>query len=362
MKRKTKAQPLSKPDIKEQTKVATSTKVEANDVKNPVEPESYKSSRANKFEYKVSVKKPVALENDSDSESEVKAPAKNAPVQSKKLAKEESSEDDSESEEEVKPVKEAPVKPAKITKMVESPGEDSVNEEENKPKVQSIPAAKELSDEDGEYTLNKMWAKVYIEHAVVSKAKPLYDIKNKNPSGVALFIFPTKESAQAYSEDVSNFMLDGRLLTSKLSDIIRDNNKSPKYEFSKTRGNREGEPIGKNNIGSEKHTVFVGNLGFKTNENSVKKFFAECGNVIDVRIDKSEGGKSKGYCHVDFKSAESLEKAKSKAGQSLDGRAIRVEPCNPRRGGGSGDPGGREYLGTVRGSSNPINKAKRQEP
>lgn len=43
-------------------------------------------------------------------------------------------------------------------------------------------------------------------------------------------------------------------------------------------------------------TVFVGNLSWNADENMLREAFAECGNVIDVRISKDrETGQSKGY-------------------------------------------------------------------
>jgi nucleolin len=85
---------------------------------------------------------------------------------------------------------------------------------------------------------------------------------------------------------------------------------------------------------TEKFTVFVGNLGFKTSENTIKTFFDECGNVIAVRIAKDrETGRSRGFCHVDFDAQEAVEKAKAKSGQQLDGRDVRVDESLPKESG-----------------------------
>jgi len=90
--------------------------------------------------------------------------------------------------------------------------------------------------------------------------------------------------------------------------------------------------------GSEKFTCFVGNLGYRTTERTIKDFFRDCGHVVDVRIAQQDG-KSKGFCHVDFDSRDGLEKALGKQGSELDGRQIKIDESKPR---GEGSRGGRD--------------------
>jgi len=117
----------------------------------------------------------------------------------------------------------------------------------------------------------------------------------------------------------------------------------------------QGGQSQKSNYQGEKFTIFVGNLSFKSNENSVKKFFSSCGNVVDCRIAKNEEGKMKGFAHVDFDSAEAVESAKKLAGTQLDGREVRVDASTPKQGGGSrgGARGGRGGFRGGRGGANP---------
>jgi len=62
-------------------------------------------------------------------------------------------------------------------------------------------------------------------------------------------------------------------------------------------------------------TIFVGNLSFKTDENSLRTFFSSCGEVVGVRVKKDDDGnvniiiimkKSKGFGHVDFSCKEDV--------------------------------------------------------
>jgi len=111
--------------------------------------------------------------------------------------------------------------------------------------------------------------------------------------------------------------------------------------------------------GGPKFTAFVGNLGFKTSERTIREFFRDCGKVTDIRIAQHPDGKSKGFCHVDFDSQESLDHAlESKAGKELDGRDIKLDASKGFSGerrssgfGGGDRRGGRGGRGGGRGGS-----------
>ena len=124
------------------------------------------------------------------------------------------------------------------------------------------------------------------------------------------------------------------------------NNNRGSYGNNNGNSGGYGGNSGGNSSSRSEHTVFVGNLGFKTNENSIRKFFSSVGNVLSVRIAKSEDGRSKGFCHVDLDSAEAVQKAKSLHDQDLDGRNVRVDASEPRKGGNDrGGFGGNDRRG-----------------
>jgi len=86
----------------------------------------------------------------------------------------------------------------------------------------------------------------------------------------------------------------------------------------------------------------MGNLSFKTNEDSIRDFFKDCGKVSDVRIAKTPEGKMKGFCHVEFEDGEAASNAVKKNGEELDDRQIRVDmsrPQGPKSFGGGGSRG-----------------------
>jgi len=79
-----------------------------------------------------------------------------------------------------------------------------------------------------------------------------------------------------------------------------------------------------NQTNPQTNTLFVGGLSYYSTEETIKEFFEECGEVVDVRIAFSEG-RSRGFCHVEFDSVESASKAMKKNGENLDGRTLRLD-------------------------------------
>lgn len=88
-------------------------------------------------------------------------------------------------------------------------------------------------------------------------------------------------------------------------------------------------------------TVFVGNLSFQIDEDTLREAFAECGEITNVRFaEDRETGEFRGFGHVEFAETESTDKALGMAGSDIMGRACRVDYANDRRAGG-GEGGGR---------------------
>ena len=74
-----------------------------------------------------------------------------------------------------------------------------------------------------------------------------------------------------------------------------------------------------------KDTVFVGNVSFNTDKNSLENVFSQCGNIIEVSIPVDrETRRPRGFAFVKFDSEEGAQKALSLDGQLVDGRNIKV--------------------------------------
>jgi len=92
--------------------------------------------------------------------------------------------------------------------------------------------------------------------------------------------------------------------------------------------------------------LYVGNLSFDATSDSVRKAFAEIGEVTDVHVATDrETGRSRGFAFVTMASAQQAADAISRMnGAMLDGRPLRVNEAEERRGGrsfGGGGGGGR---------------------
>lgn len=90
--------------------------------------------------------------------------------------------------------------------------------------------------------------------------------------------------------------------------------------------------------------IYVGNLSYRNDEESLKELFGEIGEVQSVKIITDETGRSKGFGFVEMTSDENADKAIATLnGASFGGRNLVVNEARPqaergRTGGGPGKP------------------------
>lgn len=98
--------------------------------------------------------------------------------------------------------------------------------------------------------------------------------------------------------------------------------------------------------------LFVGNLAYTTNDDSLNAFFAQIGPVVSARvITEPSGGRSKGFGFVEFENDEDNQKAVDQLnGKDLDGRAITVSLARPKEDRPRRDNGDRGFNGGGGGS------------
>ena len=87
--------------------------------------------------------------------------------------------------------------------------------------------------------------------------------------------------------------------------------------------------------------LFIGGLNWETDDAGLRAAFEVHGRIEDVKvISDRETGRSRGFGFVTFQSPLDAEKARQKMdGAELEGRRIRVDIAEDRRGGGgSGGP------------------------
>ncbi len=78
--------------------------------------------------------------------------------------------------------------------------------------------------------------------------------------------------------------------------------------------------------------LYVGNLSYDTNEESLRRAFAKAGTVVSVDIIKDrDTGRTKGFAFVTMNNQEEAENAiKLWNGKTLDNREIKVNIARPR--------------------------------
>lgn len=91
--------------------------------------------------------------------------------------------------------------------------------------------------------------------------------------------------------------------------------------------------------------LYVGNLSYRTTENTLRTLFAEFGEVQSVNvITDRETGRSKGFGFVEMDSEQAAAAATAALnGKMVDDREIRVDKAKPQadRGGDRRQQGGR---------------------
>ncbi|KAJ3835530.1 hypothetical protein F5878DRAFT_587943 [Lentinula raphanica] len=130
--------------------------------------------------------------------------------------------------------------------------------------------------------------------------------------------------------------IDGRPI--KVDKSTPPNKDTAREKRAKTFGDQTSPPS---------QTLFVGNLSFSANEDSVWEFFNEYG-VKNVRLPTDrDTGKPKGFGYVEFDDMDGAKKAfEALNGQELDGRSVRLDFSQPRdSSGGGGGRGGRGGFG-----------------
>ncbi len=90
--------------------------------------------------------------------------------------------------------------------------------------------------------------------------------------------------------------------------------------------------------------LYVGNLSFNANQDSVRAAFAPFGEVTDIHVvSDRETGQSRGFGFVTMGTSEAAQKAiREMNGALMDGRPLKVNEAEERqnRGGGGGGGGG----------------------
>lgn len=82
----------------------------------------------------------------------------------------------------------------------------------------------------------------------------------------------------------------------------------------------------------EKNKLYVGNLSYGTNDESLGQLFAEFGEVVEAKVITDKfSGRSKGFGFVTMKDEETAKKAIDAVnGKEIEGRSIVVNVSRPK--------------------------------
>lgn len=161
-------------------------------------------------------------------------------------------------------------------------------------------------------------ANIFNEAGVVEIAEVIYNRETDQSRGFGFVTMSTVEEAEKAVELFNRYDLGGRALTV--------NKAAP-------RGSRPERPP---RVNEPSFRIYIGNLPWQVDNSRLEQVFSEHGNVVSARVvyDR-ETGRSRGFGFVTMATETEVEDAIAALdGQSLDGRAIRVNVAEerPRRG------------------------------
>ncbi|KAL4507250.1 hypothetical protein ABPG72_002043 [Tetrahymena utriculariae] len=279
---------------------------------------------------KLAAKKESSDSDESESEEEKPAakkaatkPAATKPTATKQAAKKQESEDDEDSDEESEEQKPTAKKAEKMEVEEESSEEQKpIKQDQPIQKAQQKPNGNANSKQGGDKFSNEVIVKGLSFDADENDIGNFLDencgpvsrvnlLKNEQgrSKGIAFISFETEEGCNKAVE-LSNSEFMSRFIT---------------IEKTKPKADRPAHLP----VDEDSKTIFVGNLSFRTDKETLKKFFASCGKIADTRIAEAEG-KSRGFGHVEFEDRSGVENALKKAGEQIDGRPIKVDVAASR--------------------------------
>ncbi|KAF7136656.1 hypothetical protein CNMCM5793_005934 [Aspergillus hiratsukae] len=356
-------------DSDEEMDDASSSESESEDEK-PVKKDAKKESK----------KAESSSESESDSDEEEEAP--------KKAVKASSDSEDSESESESED--EAPAKAKKAEKETSEESEDSDESEDSegsdsdssesesekpskKRKAEEEPAAapkkSKKTDEDANgasanlfvgnlsWNVDEEWLRQEFEtFGELSGVRIVTDRESGRSRGFGYVEYASAADAAKAFAAKKDTEIDGRKINLDYASGRPANNDNNNQDRAQARARNFGDQAS-----PESDTLFVGNIPFSANEDSVSELFGQSGTIVGIRLPTDpESGRPKGFGYVQFASVDEARQAFNDLnGAELNGRAVRLDFSTPRpprddnapRGGrgGFGGRGGRGGRGGPRG-------------
>lgn len=293
--------------------------------------------------------------DDDDSSSEEEAPVKKAvaAAPAKKVKSDRSSDDSSESDEEPvakpKEVAAQKVKPSSSSEDESSDDDSSSDEDDKKPKPISTTVKKQpvesssdesSSESDEDETPKKVQEPVNNvpkeEDSSVSESDSESDDEEVEANSKKGAVKPATKDSSSGSEETSDSDEDSEdEPKKKAADVEMVDAATPKTsnkQGPKSGTNTPQTPITPHGQNTGSKSLFVGNLSWDVDKDSVAEFFKSAGEVVDVRLSHDkEDGSFRGYGHVEFATVEGAQKAYDELnGADLLGRNVRLDFARER--------------------------------
>ncbi|KAG7662603.1 NSR1 [[Candida] subhashii] len=323
------------------------------------------SDSESESEQEVKKQKKVAESSDSESDSDSESEEEKE-VKKEAAADSSSSDSESESEEEKEEKKESSSESDSESSSSESESDSDSDEEEEvkdskkrKAESSSAESSSETSEEEVEQPVTKK-AKTEEEPATlfvgrlswnvddewlqrefeplggVISARVIMDKATGKSRGYGYVDFESKEAAERALNEYQGREMDGRPINLDMSTgkphAAKSNDRAKQY------GDTPSAPS---------DTLFIGNLSFNADRDSLFNTFGEYGSVISCRVPTHpDTQQPKGFGYVQFSSIDEAKAAlEALNGELIDGRPCRLDFSTPRdnnnsRGGFGGNRGG----------------------
>eukprot|EP00930_Biecheleria_cincta_P064228 TRINITY_DN4978_c0_g1_i1.p1 TRINITY_DN4978_c0_g1~~TRINITY_DN4978_c0_g1_i1.p1 ORF type:complete len:370 (+),score=91.23 TRINITY_DN4978_c0_g1_i1:156-1265(+) len=104
--------------------------------------------------------------------------------------------------------------------------------------------------------------------------------------------------------------------------------------------------------------IFVGGIPFSSDEKAIRKWFAECGGISSLNLQRDDQGRLKGIGFITFKTQDGVAKALELDGSNYDGRTLSVAMATQRKSKAKLSEKGKGKEGKGKGKSNGKDKGK----
>jgi nucleolin len=175
----------------------------------------------------------------------------------------------------------------------------------------------------------------------ISSARVMFDRTTQKSRGFGYVEFANVEDATKAVEAMNGKEIDGREINVNFASARPAPTEGARQDRAKQFNDKPSDPS---------KTLFVGNLSFQADENTIYETFGEYGSVQSVRlITDRETGAPKGFGYVEFEDVDQAKAAlEALAGQDVAGRSIRLDYA-PARDNNNAGGGGRGGFGGGRG-------------